>query len=339
MGTVTTDAHGGRAAGTDAAVAAVQRYCDSGNPSAFLAFNRGNSYFRLPGDDGLIVHRPVGRYLVQFGGPFAAAGTRDRLLAAFVDFAAAQDREIVAVQVQAADAAVFLDAGFVVNQMGASYAVDLDTFTLAGTRFMQLRNKISRALRSGLHIAEARYDDWREAIARLDAAWLRTKGEDVRALEFLVGETGGPHQELRRLFVATREGRLVGYISYSPVYGPQAGWMHDLSRRRPDSGPGVMEAVNKAAIEVFRTEGVRWLHFGFTPFTSLDAPAFPGHSRAFHWFVHHLWEHGEAVYPARTQLAYKEKWAPTLVLPEYLAFQHRASLPALVHVFRACNAV
>ncbi|WP_217554513.1 bifunctional lysylphosphatidylglycerol flippase/synthetase MprF [Streptomyces sp. GbtcB6] len=339
MDTVTTDALGTQSTGTEAAAAAVRRYCDSGNPSAYLAFNRGNSYFRLPGDDGLIVYRPVGRYLVQFGGVFAAPGSRARLLAAFVDFAAAQDREIVAVQVQGADAPVFLDAGFVVNQMGASYAVDLDTFTLAGTRFMQLRNKISKALRGGLVITEAPYADWRKAVTELDAAWLGTKGEGVRALEFLVGETGGPLQRLRRLFVATREEELVGYISYSPVHGPQAGWMHDLSRRRPDAGPGVMEAVNKAAIEVFRAEGVRWLHFGFTPFTSLDAPRFPGYSLAFHWFVNHLWEHGEAVYPARTQLAYKEKWAPTLVLPEYLAFQRRASLPGLVHVFRACNAV
>jgi lysylphosphatidylglycerol synthetase-like protein (DUF2156 family) len=324
---------------TDIALEAIRRYSDAGNPSAYFSFSEGNSYFRLPGEPGLIVFRPTGRYLVQFGGPFAPARVRTRLMRGFADFAAEQGRETVAVQVQHADSAAFLDAGYVVNQMGASYAVDLAGFTLRGTRFMQLRNKISRALRTGLQIREAGYDDWREQIESLDTVWLRAKGEDVKPLEFLVGELGGRHQSLRRLFVAVQDEQLIGYISYSPVYGPQPGWMHDLSRRRPDSPPGVMEAVNKAAIDAFIAEGVPWLHFGFTPFTSLHAPKFPGYSRAFHWFMRYLWEEGAHIYPAQTQLAYKEKWAPSLVLPEYIAFQRRASLAALVHVFRACNAI
>jgi lysylphosphatidylglycerol synthetase-like protein (DUF2156 family) len=303
---------------SDIALNAIQRYSSSGNPSAYFAFSEGNSYFRMPDVPGLIVYRPTGRYLVQFGGPFAPEEVRRTLLRGFVEFAAEQGRQIVAVQVQHADAPPYLEEGFTVNQMGASYAVDLDTFSLYGTKFMQLRNKISRALRTGLEISEASYDDWRDAIKGLDRLWLRTKGEGVKELEFLVGQLGGRHQSERRLFVATQNDKLIGYVSYSPVFGPQPGWMHDLSRRQPDSPPGVMEAINKAAIDVFRAEGVPWLHFGF---------------------INHLGEHGEHIYPARTQLAYKEKWAPTLVLPEYIAFQRGASLPALVHIFRACNAI
>ena len=36
-------------------------------------------------------------------------------------------------------------AGFRVNQLGRSYTLDLGRFTTAGTRFMQLRNKVNRA--------------------------------------------------------------------------------------------------------------------------------------------------------------------------------------------------
>lgn len=324
---------------SDVVVDAIRQYSHAANPSAYFAFNTGNSYFHLADEPGLIVYRQVGRYLVQFGGPFAPAEARTQLLREFVRFAAEQRREIVAVQVQAGDAAPYLETGFTVNQMGSSYAVDLETFTLAGTKFMRLRNKIARALRTGLVIREAPYDEWADQVRELDAAWLSTKGPDVKPLEFLVGQTGGKHQNLRRLFVAEQEGKLIGYVSYAPVYGSNAGWMHDLSRRQPDSPPGVMEAINKAAIDLFTEERVRWLHFGFTPFTSLTAPRLPGYSQGFHWFMNYLWEHGEHIYPARTQLAYKEKWAPSLITPEYIAFQHRASLPGLVHVFRACNAV
>ena len=138
----------------DDALEAIQRYPDADNPSSFLAVNGGNSYFRLPGTEGVIVYRPTGRYAVQFGGPFAPQAERGRLLAAFVDFAGAQGREVVGVQLQGADTGPYLDQGFTINQSGASYAVRLAGFTLKGTAFMQLRNKISRALRSGLTVAE-----------------------------------------------------------------------------------------------------------------------------------------------------------------------------------------
>lgn len=326
--------------GSDRALSAIQQYAQSDNPSSFLAVNEGNEYFQLPGVDGVIVYRKTGRYLVQFGGPFAPPEACGVLLAEFVDFAAEQGCEIVGVQLQAADAGPYLEQGFTVNQIGASYAVDLATFSLQGTAFMRLRNKISRSLRSGLTVREVPIEPWYEQMEKLDAAWLTTKGEGRKKLEFLVGQYGGRYQSYRRLFVGERDGRLIGYISYSPVYGSKPGWMHDLSRRMPDSPPGVMEAINKVAIDTFQSEHVPWLHFGFTPFTALsESIQLPGYSRAFHWFMAHLWANGEQVYPARTQLAYKQKWAPDVVLPEYVAFQHGASIPALVHIFRACRAV
>lgn len=323
----------------DLTLDAIQQYCYADNPSSFLAVNEGNSYFHLPGSPGVIVYRPTGRYLVQFGGPFAPKEARPALLQAFIDFAAMQDREIVSVQLQAPDADEYLAEGFTVDQMGASFALRLDTFSLRGTAFMQLRNKIARSLRSGLEISEVPCEQWHGAVKELDAAWLTTKG-GAKPLEFLVGQVGGPYQHMRRLFVGTINGRLIGYISFSPVYGSRPGWMHDLSRRQPDSPPGVMEAINKVAIEKFQQEGVAWEHFGFTPFTALDvAPKFPGYSRGFHWFMAELWTNGKDIYPAQTQFAYKDKWQQDVILPEYIAFQRRASIPALIHIFRACNAV
>lgn len=323
----------------DLALDAIQQYWYADNPSSFLAVNEGNSYFHLPGVPGVIVYRTAGRYLVQFGGPFAPKEARPRLLRAFIESAAGQRREIVSVQLQAPDVTEYLDEGFTINQMGASYALRLADFSLRGTAFMQLRNKIARALRTGLEIAEVPCDPWHQAVRELDAAWLTTKG-GAKPLEFLVGQVGGPYQHMRRLFVGHNEGRLIGYISFSPVYGSRPGWMHDLSRRQPDSPPGVMEAINKAAIEKFQDEGVAWEHFGFTPFTSLSPEIqFPGYSRGFLWFMGELWRNGKDIYPAQTQFAYKDKWKQDAILPEYIAFQHGASIPALVHIFRACNAV
>ncbi|WP_260618127.1 MULTISPECIES: bifunctional lysylphosphatidylglycerol flippase/synthetase MprF [Streptomyces] len=320
-------------------MSAVRRHTASGNPSSFLALNRGNEVFSVPGLDGVVVHRRTGRHLVQFGGPFAAAPDYEPLLTAFTAHARDRDLAVVAVQLQRPDAEAYVRHGYTANQIGASWAVPLPDFTLRGGRFMQLRNKISRAFRNGLAVREVDPAHWEEALAGIDRAWLGSKGEHARPLEFLVGELGGPAQEHRRLFLGTVDGEPVGYISYSPVYGDRAGWMHDLSRRVPGGSPGLMEAINSRAIETFRSEGVEWLHFGFTPFTGLDpAHEVPGHSLGFQWLMHFLWDHGGDLYPARSQLSYKEKWAPADPIPEYVAFDGPASLAGFAHVFRACKA-
>ena len=222
-----------------------------------------------PGCDGVIAYRRAGRYLIQLGGPFAATGDRAALLGAFVADAAARRRRVVAVQLQEQDAELYAGHDFVVNQLGASYAVDLAPFTLKGGAFMRLRNKISRAPRNGVVITDCQASAATE-VAAIDRLWLRAKGRHVKELEFLVGELGGPAQPHRRLFLGTVGGDTVGYISYSPVCGTRPGWLHDLSRRLPQAPPGAMEAMNMAAIEAFRASGAAWLHFGFTPFAGLD---------------------------------------------------------------------
>ena len=304
------------------------------NPSAFLALNSGNEHFTAPGLEGVVVYRRAGRHLVVFGAPFGPDPAA--LLRAFTSFARGR---VVAIQAQSSDVDTYASAGYTVNQVGASYAVDLAPFTLRGSRFVRLRNKISRATRSGLVVREVPYASWSSAVAALDAEWLRGKGKHAKPLEFLVGECGGPVQSSRRLFVGTIDGSLVGYISYSPAYGSRPGWLHDLSRRLPSAPPGVMEAINASAISVFHGEGASWLHFGFTPFTGLSGGLeHPSHSGWFEWLVGVLGRRGAAVYPAATQLAYKSKWGP-VVSPEYVAFSGRASLVGFLQVFRASNAL
>jgi lysylphosphatidylglycerol synthetase-like protein (DUF2156 family) len=329
---------------TDAVAGAVAAHGD--NPSAFLALNTGNRYFTVPGLPGVVAYRPAGRYLVQFGGPFASRVDYAELLRAFLRLAGQQRRRVVAVQLQRADAEVYATHGFMVNQLGASYALRLDGFSLRGGRFTRLRNKISRARRAGVTVTEVDQADAVAAAADqarldgLDREWLRGKGWHARPLRFLVGEHTGPMQRHRRLFTAQDGARLLGYVSYVPVTGCRPGWLHDLSRRGGQAPPGVMEAINAAAIARFQAERAGWLHFGFTPFTGLDpAHTLPPASATVDRLARLLAAYGEFLYPARSQLAYKQKWGPHVVLPEYLAFQGRPRPGAVWHLLRTINVI
>jgi lysylphosphatidylglycerol synthetase-like protein (DUF2156 family) len=317
---------------------ALRDYAD--NPSAYLALNEGNAYFCVPDIPGVVAYRAAGRHLVQFGGPFAAPENREALLRAFLDRAARQRRKVVAVALQRADAELYAMNGFVVNQIGSTYAVDLTRFSLRGKRFVRLRNKVSRASRAGLQIAEVDAAEWSANVRTIDAAWLHSKGRHVKQLEFLVGEIGGEAQRFRRMFAGVIAGKPVAYVSYVPAYGTRSGWLHDLSRRIPDAPPGVMEAINMHAITTFQEEGADWLHFGFTPFAGLSAAAeVSSTSGVVTRIVRLLAKHGRVIYPADSQVDYKNKWCPDVVEPEYLGFHNTVSPAAIWKLLRITKSI
>jgi len=312
------------------------------NPSAFLALNDETCHFTVDGVDGVVAYRPAGRRtIVQFGGVFADPADQALLLAAFLDFAHVQRRKVAAVQLMRQDAELYATYGFTVNQLGADYARELAGFNLRGKKHMQLRNKVSRARRAGVSVVEADVGRLGPQLDEIDRVWLRSKGRHVKELKLMVGQRGGPAQPSRRLFAALDSaGSVLAYVSFSPVYGTQSGWLHDLSRRRPDAPPGVLELVVITAIETFQAERASHLHFGFTPFTSLSPEhEVKGASRVAARILRFLATHGSALYPAAKQLAYKEKWGLDLVQPEYIAFQGGISLRRLWSLLRATNAV
>jgi lysylphosphatidylglycerol synthetase-like protein (DUF2156 family) len=87
-----------------------------------------------------------------------------------------------------------------------------------------------------------------------------------------------------------------------------------------------MELLNAVAVERFQEEGVPFLHFGFTPF--ITSSRWPRDHWAVSRLVRLVGRWGSAIYPARAQVQYKQKWAPDVVETELIAFQ-KVSLGAL----------
>src|ERR1700732_2092608 len=198
------------------------------NPSAFLALNDETCHFTVDDVDGVIAYRLAGRRtIVQFGGVFADPADQGMLLAAFLAFARVQRRTVVAVQLMRQDAELYATHGFTVNQFGADYARALSGFSLRRKKHMQLGTKVSRARRAGVSAVEADIDRLGPQLDEIDRLWLRSKGRHVKELKLMVGERGGRAQPSRRLFAALDEAGVVrAYVSFSPVYGTQSGWLH-----------------------------------------------------------------------------------------------------------------
>ena len=245
-------------------------------------------------------------------------------------------------QLRRCDVDAYAERGLSVNQFGCAYSIGLRQFTLKGTRFMKVRNKISRARRLGVTVSEASDGGEDSELSAIDREWLRGKGRHVNELSFLVGERGGRGAPLRRVFVAHLDEQPLAYVTYSPVLGSERpGWLYDLTRRRPSVPPGTIELIFVTALEELRERGAEWLHLGLTPFVGLDEefelPA--ARSALITYLGRQLAEHGEFVYPARSQEAFKLKWAPSAIEPEYIAFQGGPSMRATLGLLRLTKVI
>ncbi len=320
----------------------------SSHPSSFLATNCNTKCFAVAGINGFIAYRFSGsRYIISVAGINADSSMKELLLNRFIAWAEEQRRIIVAVQVHYEDAKIFKRYGFKINQIGASYCLRLAEYGLSGSFFMKLRNKISRAKKAGVQIKElgkdiAYSDNLKEHIRRIDNDWLKSK--HAKKLDFLVGELGDINCfdfSCKRLFLAVRDGHPIAYILYVRCFGQFDGWMHELTRRTEDTIPGVMELINSSAIDVFKKEKVKYLNFGFTPLSSLNREHEfqSAYNPIMGWIFRLLAKRGEAIYPAKTQVGYKLKWAPDVVIPEYIAFGKKAGIGGLWSFLRLVKAI
>lgn len=290
--------------------------------SGFLALSAHNRRFTVEGVPGFIAFREQGKHLISIGGVHAPAELRERLLDAFLAEAETSRRGFLAVQVPEEQALLFVSRGFTVNQMGSSYGRSLAKFSLAGTKHVKLRNKIKRAREVGTYVAEVGREipadeQTFSLIREVSTAWLR--GKRKKELDFMIGEIGGPEDTVRRTFVVFgRDRQAIGFITYVPVWGRYPGYLHDLTRRRPDAPPGAMELCNHFAMERFVQEGVAHLHFGFTPFI-IDENRRPYEKRFLTWVITMLGRYGKSIYPAQSQVQYKLKWGPNIIEREFIA--------------------
>lgn len=154
----------------------------------------------------------------------------------------------------------------------------------------------------------------------------------------MIGQRGGRGAGLRRLFVGRYEGDVVGYVSLAPVHGPRSGWLYDLTRRTPSAPPGTIEAIFAAAAKQLQADGAGWLHLGLTPFAGIeDDNEFAASSPAVRRVIDLIAARGSKLYPARTQRSFKVKWGPTVIEPEYIAFEAGPTPGALWQLARNTN--
>lgn len=315
----------------------VRALLDSGSaqPLTVLLNSPHAQFFRdKAGAVGFFRH---GRGILSVGGALAAPDRRAEVLQAFVRWAEAQGHRPYFMHAPETDLPILAEMGFRLDQLGASYSLQYDSAGLDGSAYRQVRRKLNAARRAGVtveYIADrARFDLVKPQLADINRQWLKAKRHGH--LRYLVSHFDNIRiDEGERLYVARHDGEAIAYVLFSRTFGHDAGWFHNLSRRRTGCVDGTMQMI---VTELMRDTVSGNLHFGFTPMVELRPNALPG-SAPLARIVAALARRGGVVYPARAQRQYKISWAPQTITPEYFAYKGN-SLMASLWLLRATNSI
>ncbi|CAQ82520.1 MULTISPECIES: DUF2156 domain-containing protein [Photorhabdus] len=316
--------------------------CYSKHPLSSLLFNTETHWFT--NQKGAIGFFQDKNLHMCVGGILAPGEERVALLQSFLSFTREKRAFPVFLHGDESDFALLRNNGFFVNQLGASYSVLLDGYSMTGKRFQQLRNKISKSRRAGVSIREIcsqeEYYRLKPQLEHINQLWLKEK--HAKALKKLVIDfntvevNSGEH----RVYIATRGEQIQAYIVYSYTWGETSGWFHNLSRKKPDIPDGTMQFINETAINDFLAEGaVSYLHMGFTPLVEFGEDSCFNDSAIFHKIAKWMSSKGGIVYPAASQRQYKMSWRPSLIAPEYIAFPKGKAMKALWSTLRTTNSI
>ncbi|NHB88922.1 DUF2156 domain-containing protein [Photorhabdus tasmaniensis] len=316
--------------------------CYAKHPLSSLLFNSETLWFT--NQKGAIGFFQDKNLHMCVGGILAPDEERAALLQLFLNFTREKRAFPVFLHGDESDFVLLKNNGFSVNQLGASYSLSLNGYSMTGKRFQQLRNKISKSRRAGISVREIssqeEYYRLKPQLEQINQLWLKEK--HAKALKKLVIDfntvevNSGEH----RVYIATRGEQIQAYIVYSYTWGETSGWFHSLSRKKPDIPDGTMQFINETAINDFLEEGtVSYLHLGFTPLVEFGEEKNFNDSAIFNKVAKWLSSKGGIVYPAASQRQYKMSWRPSLIEPEYIAFPKGKAMKALWSTLRTTNSI
>jgi lysylphosphatidylglycerol synthetase-like protein (DUF2156 family) len=303
---------------------------------AYSTLQPGLNYFDVAGIGYVayyLFRHPIlaqrGRRLV-IGEPICG----DELLSDLVDQFVATGPPVLFLQVGDRVATHLHSKGYRVNQLGVETDISLQDFTLDGKLKTRLRHWRNKALKEGVVISERPVDAIdRTQIAAVSADWLSRKGQ--KELRLLTRPLCYEREHLVRYFWAHQRDRLVGLTVFDPLCRDNDVWgyYHNMVRLIKGAPNGTSDLMTLAAIETFRTEGVRTLSFGLSPLACITISKFQANVLT-HVLLLLLYRYGQRLYPFAGNYTHKTAYGPVM-RPVYVSGNQGNSIIEVISTMKA----
>jgi lysylphosphatidylglycerol synthetase-like protein (DUF2156 family) len=297
------------------------------------AFQEGLEYFG--NDQGFLAYKMVGRTAFVLADPVASPENCEVLIREFVQ----ANSDVCFCQVSRPTSELLARMGFKVNEMGTETRIDL-----ANYKRKSLRAASKRAAKSGYTIKECTAASVGiDKIETVSERWRQTRTYKNREVGFVNRPIVlGDEVDVRKFFAFDRDGKLVAFSFYDPIYedGRVVGYSTSFKRRIPDADPCICSAILQSAIDAFQQEERKWLFLGLSPLADIEDKDFRHNallSRAFrHAFRCSLFN--RFIYPLQGHASHKREFRGAAE-QTYFAFNARLALPRVFKLLRACNMI
>ena len=294
------------------------------------AVQKGLDYFG--NEHGFIAYKAVGRSALSLADPVAPLEHRRELIGQFVE----AKPDVSFWQVSRPTAEILSSMGFAVNEMGTDSRLDLESY-----KRKSLRHDFNRVVRDGYVTRECSAASIGiDIIKAVSDRWRQTRTFKDREVAFLNRPIVlDDEPDVRKFFTFDRDGTLVAFAFYDPVYqdGEVTGYSTSFKRWVPEADSKIGNAILQSAIETFRAEGRKWLLLGLSPMADVEDKEFRhdrfvsgGFRRAFRSKLYNRF-----VYPLQGHAAHKRDYKG-VAEQTYCAFNTRIALPHVIKMLRAC---
>lgn len=294
---------------------------------SFSLLQPGMHYFDVPGM-GFVAYMQKWGMRFVLADPVCSVKDREVVLREFL-----KDKKSTAFVQITQDVAELLHEKFdyYATQFGVEAVVDLATWDLKGKKKQVMRTSINHAKKEGI-VIEENYDP--DGCHKLTNQWLKTRTVKNREVVFLIRPMDQPYQEGTRKFCAYHNGELVGFVFFDPLYkdGKVISYVPNISRFSSTFKYGIFYPLLCHAMEVFKKEGVKYLHLGLCP-AVVDDEDLPCESKVVKAIVRLIYKYCNWIYSCRGLYFTKSRFDGV----EYKTFcAHKEMLPvkAFLGLFR-----
>ena len=300
----------------------------SEDTEANIALTGDKLFLVSPDETAFIAYADTGTSLIAKGDPVGDRKAGEALIWTLRERAYRAGKRVAFYAVSPEYLPTYLDLGLSILKIGEVARVDLNGFTLDGSKRKDLRQARNRAARDGFVfsvIPRAELGAILPDLRRISDAWLERKQGEEKGFSL-----GAFTEDYMRNFdvavLRDPEGRIVAFANLF-----QGANRHELSldlmRYLPDAPHFAMDALFAEMMLWGAAAGFRWASLGAAPFAGVQNRELAPLWNRIGGFIY---EHGEHFYRFEGLRAFKEKFDPVWS-PNYLACPGGLAAPRILY--------
>ena len=242
------------------------------NAHSLVSIAPGALLWSHPDIDGAVIYGEFGKVWLAAGDPLAPLEDMRELARRFLAHAKEQNRVVAFVPTSAEFARMVAANDFAAVKVGAAPYFDLKTWNPRGDSAKNLRSGVNQARRAGVTIEALRDipdEEQKKETAQLCMHWLGKRRAGM-TFGWLVALDPFLHSEYKKYFAARLNGKLVGFLTASPLPA-RKGWYLEDVLQEPDAPKGTATLLVFEALTKLKADGGELATLGTSPLVT-DGP-------------------------------------------------------------------